>query len=79
MKPEYYFFFSYPYGRYVFLLKLFSIFRNIHAILIFLDFQPPLNDDTMVKDNRAMHVDSDIVRTKKRGRKDGSLTYDQCI
>lgn len=72
MKPEYYFFFSYPYGRYVFLLKLFSIFRNIHAILIFLD-------DTMVKDNRAMHVDSDIVRTKKRGRKDGSLTYDQCI
>lgn len=47
-----------------------SITSSFHTLMA--DIQAPLHDDIMVKDNRAMHVDSDIGKTKKRGKKDNT-------
>lgn len=59
-------------GMISYLLVVFSIFIYVHTFLFLSDIQAPLHDDIMVKDNRAMHVDSDIGKTKKRGKKDNT-------
>lgn len=56
----------------VYLLINILFFYNFQCLLFPLPsyIQTPAHDDTMDNDNRAMHVDSDIIWTKERGRND---------
>lgn len=43
---------------------------KVYCFHFFLDVKTPVQVDVTETGNRTMHVDSDLIRTKKRGRKD---------